>query len=280
MASFTALRKRYTGGLGENSKTFLSANQKIVLAAKVPMDILIRIISALKKRFTGDEMLERLALRLLAATCFVVCALSLACSTAPPNNPKTAESRSNPAPADAKPSSTVQATNVKPSAPVEPSNVKASFQVESTNVKSNSHAESTNNKPSSNAESTNVKPNIQRPAPASYEGYLDAADCKSIWGWVWNQKQKPNEVVQVDIWDGGGLIGTVRADQPRWSVTQITGDKGNHGFVYAVPTALRDGKAHVIRVKVARTNFELQGSPKTIKCKGRVEGGMAWARLY
>jgi hypothetical protein len=100
-----------------------------------------------------------------------------------------------------------------------------------------------------------------------YEGFLDAADCNTIWGWAWNKNQKkPNDVVFVEILQDGVPIATIPASQARWSVAQITGDDGYHGFVYTVPPTLKDGKPHAIRARISQTDSELQNGPRTITC--------------
>ncbi len=100
-----------------------------------------------------------------------------------------------------------------------------------------------------------------------YEGFLDQADCNTVWGWVWNKDQKkPNEVLYVEILSDGTPISTIPASEARWSVVPITGDDGYHGFVYKVHPSLKTGKAHVIQARVSQTDSELQNSPKTIVC--------------
>jgi hypothetical protein len=44
---------------------------------------------------------------------------------------------------------------------------------------------------------------------------------------------------------------------------------GRYGFVYATPASLRIDQGHSIRVRIAGTDFDLQGTPKLINCKGQ-----------
>lgn len=130
---------------------------------------------------------------------------------------------------------------------------------------------------SSNAPSpTSAPPLTNVPVPANlatgkqtkgdlYEGFLDQADCDAIRGWVWNKSQ-PNTILQVEILSDGAPVATVPASQLRKDVATYAGDNGFHGFVYSVPASLKDGKPHVIRARIAKTDAELQLSSRPLQC--------------
>src|SRR5438270_928063 len=51
-------------------------------------------------------------------------------------------------------------------------------------------------------------------ATANYNGYLDGADCNSVYGWAWDANQ-PNTPINVDLYDSNTFIATVAANQFR-----------------------------------------------------------------
>jgi hypothetical protein len=68
----------------------------------------------------------------------------------------------------------------------------------------------------------------------------------------------------VDIYDGDTLLVTIAADEFRQDLADARIGDGKHAFDYTTPDGLKDGKQHVIRVKVAGTDIELPGSPQTL----------------
>lgn len=103
------------------------------------------------------------------------------------------------------------------------------------------------------------------PASASYEGFLDdsAPATKVIHGWVWDAK-RPDEAIEVELFDGETRLGTVKADILRQDL--IRGGKGNgrHGFSLPVPAGLMDGNDHRIRATIASNGQALTNSPRTL----------------
>jgi hypothetical protein len=71
----------------------------------------------------------------------------------------------------------------------------------------------------------------------------------------------------VDIYDGETLLATVEAKQFRKDLRDAGIGSGQHGFEYAIPEALRDGKEHTIRVLFSGTDVDLIGSPMTVTLK-------------
>jgi hypothetical protein len=101
-------------------------------------------------------------------------------------------------------------------------------------------------------------------APISF--YLAGVQDGLVSGWAWD-KDRPNEVVKVDIFDGDTLLGTVPADVFDQSFRDAGIGDGRHGFVYPLPGRIRDGETHVIAAKISGTNTHLINSPQTVVLK-------------
>src|SRR6266498_5014790 len=102
-------------------------------------------------------------------------------------------------------------------------------------------------------------------ATPAYQGAHGRSDCTGIFGWAWD-RSRPGEPVDVDIYDGDALLATVAANQFHQSLLEAGKGNGKHIFVYALPARLKDGRPHIIRVKIAGTGIELKNTPKTIVC--------------
>jgi len=98
-----------------------------------------------------------------------------------------------------------------------------------------------------------------------YEGYHDGADCNLINGWV-RDMNNPDSTVYVDIFDNRTLLATVKAGEFRKDLVDAGKGNGKHAFHYPVPCCLKDGKSHLIQVKVTGTDFNLGDTPKKINC--------------
>jgi MYXO-CTERM domain-containing protein len=121
--------------------------------------------------------------------------------------------------------------------------------------------------------------NITAPAPPAPtnnppKGYFDLADCTAFKGWAQDPDAKTTSIsvkIYVDGAPGqsGVLSYTAKADQTRSDLVAAIGS-ANHGFEFATPAKLKDGKAHTVRVfavdTAGGTNPELTNSPKKITC--------------
>lgn len=103
------------------------------------------------------------------------------------------------------------------------------------------------------------------PVSPAYVGWHDIADCQHIAGWAYN-KSEPEAMLDVVIGDGNTWLGTAHSYQFRPDVLAAGFGNGLYGFDYATPRALKDGRAHSIRVRVANTSFDLQDTPKLLTC--------------
>ena len=99
---------------------------------------------------------------------------------------------------------------------------------------------------------------INPPAAASLKGYLDYASQNGISGWTQDSSQ-PSVSLNVDLYDGTTRFAAIPANLPRADITP-----GNHKFLLALPTALADGKSHVVHAYYAGTATELPNSPQTV----------------
>ena len=99
--------------------------------------------------------------------------------------------------------------------------------------------------------------------PGSY-GVVDELSCERVAGWVWIVPQ--TGPLKVDIIEADKIVGTATADVFRQDLKDAGIGDGVHGFRVPLPPSLKDGHSHTISVKASGSDFELQGSPKTITC--------------
>jgi hypothetical protein len=95
---------------------------------------------------------------------------------------------------------------------------------------------------------------------------VEAANCESVVGWVWNPAQ-PDAAVRVDVYDGATRLTTLTANAPRQDLAGAGKGNGAHGFLFAIPANLRDGKPHSIWMGISGTEFNInKAKPRTITC--------------
>jgi len=107
------------------------------------------------------------------------------------------------------------------------------------------------------------------PPSPSYDGLVDRCDCTFVGGYALDENN-PNVPINVDIYDGGNLIGTVPADRFRRDLFNDGWANPYHGFLFQVPASVKNGKIHPISVKFGGTFLELTGSPNDIACNASV----------
>ncbi len=103
-------------------------------------------------------------------------------------------------------------------------------------------------------------------AAGDYEGYLDKVDCDLISGWVYD-RDRPDSPLDVEIYDDNVLLTTATAATFRPDLFASGKGNGRHCFNIVVPAFLKDGRAHLIRVKAAGTNYYLKNSPIELTCR-------------
>jgi hypothetical protein len=130
-------------------------------------------------------------------------------------------------------------------------------------------------------------------AGPNLSGKLDGAGCNAIEGWVWDSNDFSG-TVNVDIYNGATLIGTVAATLYRQDLADTLGSP-YHGFIFHTPASLKDGQSHVITVKYGGTSTPLpaNANPFTFVCSSHTTiyqgsldvadcstiSGYAWERL-
>lgn len=113
------------------------------------------------------------------------------------------------------------------------------------------------------SQSTSASPTPSQ--PPDYEGYYDITNCNAILAWAWD-KNRPNEPIKLDIYDGEAMLATVTADIFREDLKANGMGDGRHGAKYATPPMLKDGKPHTIRIVFSGTKTELRNGPKVLNC--------------
>jgi hypothetical protein len=103
------------------------------------------------------------------------------------------------------------------------------------------------------------------PVAPAYVGWHDVTDCQHIAGWAYN-KSEPEDMVDVAIADGNTLVSTTHAYRFRPDVLAAGFGNGLYGFDYPTPPALKDGRIHSIRIRVANTSLDLANTPKSLVC--------------
>jgi D-alanine transfer protein len=107
---------------------------------------------------------------------------------------------------------------------------------------------------------------LPRPLWVSDEviGVLDATgSVTAIHGWVYDPLQ-PNMPLRVEFYADEVLLGSTVADVHRDGLRQRGLGNGDHGFVFDIPERARDGKSHRVRLRLAGTSREVDGSPRTL----------------
>lgn len=109
-----------------------------------------------------------------------------------------------------------------------------------------------------------AKAALNSPEPA-YSGEIERADCSSIAGVAYDENA-PDETISVDIYDNGVLLATVPANRFRRELFDAGWTNPNHGFLFLIPSSVKNGKTHQITVNFSGTGIGLFGNPKFIAC--------------
>jgi hypothetical protein len=107
-------------------------------------------------------------------------------------------------------------------------------------------------------------PDSDGPKP-DYKGHLDVANCQAVTGWAWD-RARPEEPLDVAIYDGDTLLAVVPADHARDDLLPVGVRGGRGGFRYDFPRGTRDGRPHQIHARVFGSGFELPDSPSPLTC--------------
>ena len=106
--------------------------------------------------------------------------------------------------------------------------------------------------PSAGSGSSARRPPI--PGYPDFEGVLENAGAVSLSGWAIDHNV-PQSPIRVQVYEFVTRLADILAD----------GDgHGGHGFTWAYPDSLRDGKTHSLRVCFGGTATDLTGSPSSV----------------
>ena len=105
---------------------------------------------------------------------------------------------------------------------------------------------------------------LNQPDPA-YFGEFERADCGSIAGYAYDENAT-DQTIYVDIYDNGALLATVPANRFRRELFDAGWPNPNHGFLFFIPSTVKNGKIHQITVNFSGTGIGLFGNPKFIAC--------------
>ncbi|RRB07821.1 putative Ig domain-containing protein [Larkinella rosea] len=100
----------------------------------------------------------------------------------------------------------------------------------------------------------------------SFDGFLYGADCSTFRGWAWD-RNKPNTVFTVDIYDSDTFKGTIAANEFRQDLKDAGKGNGIHAFRWTIPAELKDGQVHSLSARISGSGFTLKDGPKTIQCQ-------------
>lgn len=84
---------------------------------------------------------------------------------------------------------------------------------------------------------------------ASVIGCVDGLENGAIRGWA--RRKTGDEKVKVEFWLGDALLGSCLANAPREDLIAAGEGDGHCAFFWPVPTRLRDGSSHAVRVSTA-----------------------------
>ncbi len=95
-------------------------------------------------------------------------------------------------------------------------------------------------------------------------------DCRVTAGWTCDPDNFAAPV-QVQIWEGSQLRGTVLANQAREpGVATACGGNNLHGFEYTIPSSMKDGNVHSLVARAVDINtgtvVDLQNNPVQVQC--------------
>jgi hypothetical protein len=103
-------------------------------------------------------------------------------------------------------------------------------------------------------------------APLSHHvSNIEQAYCYEIYGWVYD-KHRPDASLNIELWDGNQYLKTFHANEFRQDLADAGYGRGKHGFHILTPLQLKDGRSHLVRLRIAGTKQELTGSPRVIRC--------------
>ncbi len=106
-----------------------------------------------------------------------------------------------------------------------------------------------------------------------YEGRFESANCTTLTGWALNRRTL-SSAIAVDVYADNSstpLVTNHFASITRTDIPNFSNDNCGftaHGFSIQTPSQLLDGNQHLVQIKYAGTNIQLNGSPILLTCGG------------
>jgi len=108
------------------------------------------------------------------------------------------------------------------------------------------------------------------PPPPPQEQVMEKADCHEVTGVMWDRSaQKASPLV--DFFLDDAFIERRPANEFRQDLKERGYGDGKHGFRFAVPWWVRDGRPHIIEIRDAVQGKALKGAPQTVECERNEE---------
>ena len=120
------------------------------------------------------------------------------------------------------------------------------------------------------------RPHLLGLAAPPEEGALDGVVEGVARGWA-RRSGRPDRPVSVDVYIDGRFIGRVQADRFRPDLAERFGERGMHGFSYALPLLSLGGTE--LRAYASASGVELAGSPRRLAASPAPTGRTAARRL-
>jgi hypothetical protein len=100
-----------------------------------------------------------------------------------------------------------------------------------------------------------------------FEGNLELVTGERIVGWAFD-RTRPDDPVQVEIFDGVNAPVTITADTLRPDLQTVGKGNGKHAFIFKPGNWLAAGKTYTIHAKIVGAPAELQHSPQQLIMNG------------
>ena len=115
-----------------------------------------------------------------------------------------------------------------------------------------------------------------------YEGYVDtnSSTCSStVSGWL-ADRSRLNTPISVDIFDGTTRLGSAYANVYRSDVANYLHDNGDHGFSFAIPGWIADGRTHTLWAQATGTTTDLTGVQPVTCSAGSRHANVTFAPMF
>jgi hypothetical protein len=101
--------------------------------------------------------------------------------------------------------------------------------------------------------------------PPQFAGKFETADCNSVQGWAWASNY-PDSSYTVELMEGSTVHATAVAKVYRADLKANGTGTGYYGFDIPLPSALKNGQARQLSVRIKGSTYVLPSSPITVTC--------------